>query len=107
MTTPDTGLPPLLRPLFWEYEFEALTWEQDRDPLIARILTAGGWDAIRWLRTRLGDRALRDWIVRRRGARLSPRQLRFWELVLGLPPDQVNAWVAGARRGLWEQRRRP
>jgi hypothetical protein len=107
MKTTRTELPSLLRPLFWEYDFAALTWEQDRDLLIARILTVGGWEAIRWLRRHCGDSALRDWIIHRQGARLTPRQLRFWELILGLPTHQVDFWVARAKRSLWEQRRRP
>lgn len=99
--TPRAKLPALLRPLFWDYDFDALRWEQDRDLLIARVLTAGGWKAIRWLRDRCGDADLREWIIRHRGAGLTPRQLRFWELILGLPAAQVNAWVARAKRSIW------
>ena len=105
MTTARTELPTLLRPLFWDHDFGALSWEQDRDLLMARILTTGGWEAIRWLRDHCGDPELRDWIIRRRGARLTPRQLRFWELILGLPAPQVNIWVARAKGSVWEQRR--
>ncbi len=100
-------LPKQLRPFFWDYDFARLSWEEDRDLVTARILAAGSWDAICWLRARLGDSALRAWLERRQGAGLSPRQLRFWELILGLPHRQVNAWLAATGRQAWDRRRQP
>jgi hypothetical protein len=100
----SSRLPALLRELFWDYDFEALTWENDRNLIIARVLAAGSWDAITWLRARAGDRALREWIERHQGQGLSPQQLRFWELILGLPHRQVNAWLAAEGRKIWEKR---
>jgi hypothetical protein len=82
-----------LRPLFWDHDFARLTWDADADLIIGRILAAGDWQAVRWLRGLLPDPALRDWLERRRGAGLSARQLRFWELVLELPRRQVNRWL--------------
>ncbi len=98
-------LPQALRPLFWEYDFARLSWKADADLITSKILTVGDWDSICWLRRRLSNSALRDWIERRRGAGLSARQLRFWELMLGLPRRQVNAWLADPARRLWEGRR--
>jgi hypothetical protein len=106
-TKPRPHLPAFLRPLFWEYPFEALTWEEDRDLIIARVLASGGWDAVTWLRSRVSNAELRDWIERRRGRGLSPRQLRFWELILGLPRRWVNAWLAEEGRQVWHDRTRP
>jgi hypothetical protein len=103
----DPGrLPRHLRPLFWEYKFAQLTWEADADLIIGRILTEGKWDAIQWLRRRLPNAGLQDWIEQRRGAGLSARQVRFWELVLGLPHRKVNAWLKDPARQLWEGRHR-
>lgn len=101
----SSKLPIILRGLFWDYDFEVLTWEDDRELIISRVLTSGTWDAITWLRARAGDRALREWIERRHGRGLSPRQLRFWELILGLPHRRVNAWLA--ERQVWDQRTHP
>ncbi len=97
----------MLRPLFWDYDFEVLTWENDRDLILARVLASGGWDAVTWLRSQVGDRVLREWIERRQGRGLSPRQLRFWELILRLTHRQVNAWLAVEERKIWEKRTRP
>ncbi len=106
-STKRPSLPALLRPLFWDYDFKTLTWDDDRDLIIARVLASGTWEAITWLRARLGDQALREWIERRRGRGLSPRQLRFWELMLNLSHRQVNAWLRAEGRKIWDQRVNP
>jgi hypothetical protein len=94
----------MLRALFWDYDFAALTWEDDRDLIIGRVLAAGTWEAVTWLRSHLGDQALRDWIKHHHGRGLTPQQLRFWELVVGLPHRQVNRWLAAEERQVWEKR---
>jgi hypothetical protein len=103
---PTRGLTRSLRPLFWDYDFADLTWESDRDLIIGRILAAGNWDALRWLKRQLPDPELRIWLAHRRGAGLSNRQLRFWELILDLPHRQVNSWLAHPGRRIWEGRNR-
>jgi hypothetical protein len=102
--TPE-HLPHRLKPLFWDHRFARLTWETDSDLITSRVLAAGDWDSVRWLRRTMGDEALRAWLERRRGAGLSSRQLRFWELVLKLSHREVNAWLADPRRQVWEGRR--
>jgi len=97
-------LPAKLRRFFWEYNFRELSWEEDRDLIVAKILSRGGWESITWLRSQMDARELRDWILHRQGRGLSPRQLRFWELVLKLPHRQVNAWLAAPARRAWDQR---
>jgi hypothetical protein len=97
-------LPQRLKPLFWDHHFARLTWDADADLITSRILAAGDWDSVRWLRRSLGDEALRSWLERRRGAGLSARQLRFWELVLNLSHREVKAWLADRERQVWEGR---
>jgi uncharacterized protein DUF6922 len=98
------ALPRRLRPLFWDYRFATLTWEDDRELVISRVLSAGGLDAIRWLRQRAGDEGIREFLEHRHGAGLSPRKLRFWELLLKLPKRQVDAWLRDPSRQIWDQR---
>jgi hypothetical protein len=83
-----------LRPFFWEYNFRALSWANDRDLIVSRILSSGTWKAVGWLRSRLGDAELAEWITHRHGRGLSRKQLRFWELILKLPHRQVELWLA-------------
>lgn len=100
----DHKLPETLRPLFWDCDFDALRWPRDREPITSRILAAGSWEANRWLRARLGDRELGRWIESRRGRGLSPPRLRFWELIAGLDPKQVSAWLAERKEEPWSRR---
>src|SRR5437899_2568033 len=101
-----TMLPRTLRPFFWDHDFGRLTWTADRDLIIGRILAVGDWNSLRWLRRRLPDAALRTWLQNRRGAELSSRHLRFWELILGLPHRQVNEWLADPQRRIWDERQK-
>ena len=97
-------LPEQLRSLFWDYAFSQLSLATDRDLIIRRILINGSWDAVRWLRKRLGDPELRDWLITHRGRGLTPRQLRFWGVLYDLPARQVNQWVKTAQTGVWDKR---
>jgi hypothetical protein len=66
MTMRDRGtkspakLPRLLRRFFWDYDFDALSWERDRDFVTGRLLTHGNWEAATWLRSVAGDQGLRQ-----------------------------------------------
>lgn len=97
-------LPRKLKALFWDCPFETLSWKEDHELIISRILTSGNWDAVTWLRSHAGDQSLREWIERHQGKGLSPPQLRFWELILGLPHRQVTIWLSSERRAIWEKR---
>lgn len=98
------GLPKYLRSFFWDYPFESLSLVKDRDLIIRRLLSSGSWDAVCWLRRRIGDQELRDWIISHQGRGLTPRQMRFWGLLYDLPAKEVNHWVQVARSGIWGNR---
>ncbi len=103
-TSPLPRLPERLRSLFWDHDFAQLDWQRHRAFIIGRILEVGSWDAICWLRREVGDDVLRDWIERSGGRLLSREQLRFWQLILDLPADVVDAWLQSPERKIWEQR---
>lgn len=103
MASPKS-LPKSLKAYFWDYPFSKLSLSTDRDLVIRRILSNGSWDAITWLRKAIGDEDLRKWILDHQGRGLSPRQLRFWELILDLPKRKVNTWVKVARGTEWHKR---
>jgi hypothetical protein len=104
MSHPDIPLPASLRPFFWDISFESLSWDSHRDFIIRRLLRSGDWDTLHWLRGQLGEEALRRWIVEHEGGGLSPRQLRFWALILDLEAAQVNRWIETLKSSVWEQR---
>jgi hypothetical protein len=93
----------VLRPAFWDVPFETLSWEEHRDFIIRRILQSGTFEMIRWLRTRLDDDALREWLKEHRGRGLSPRQIHYWKAVLGLSPGMVDHWIT-AQEQVWGRR---
>ena len=99
-------LPEIVRPLFWDQDFDALDWREHRDFIIRRVLVAGSWDAIVWLRSQLSDDELRTWIERHDGRPLSPQQLRFWQVILDLPAESVDAWLQSHERTIWKERAR-
>ena len=98
------SIPPALRRLFWEYDFDALRWEKDRDLVISRVLAFGNWRDTCWLLAQIGDEGVRDYLYRTEGRGLSRPQLRYWETVLGLPRAQVTAWMYAPERGIWDER---
>lgn len=105
-----TGSASVIRPprrwraLFWDYAFAKLRWPRDRELIISRVLQSGAWEDVKWLRSKLGDAALRSWIVRRRGRGLTPQQLRYWQLILAIPKRQVDLWLSDPARRVWDRR---
>jgi hypothetical protein len=97
-------LPSEVRGLLHDCDPDRVTWEAHREFLIDRILSDGDWDAVLWLRRTAGDEALRARIVATRGRRLSPRQLRLWQLLLDLPEAEVTVWLAEPARIVWDRR---
>jgi hypothetical protein len=100
-------LPEMLKTLFWDSDYSRITWEEHRDFIISRVVANGTWEAIQWLRRTLGDKALRECLVASQGKGLSPRQLRFWELILGIPHRTVSAWLSQPGRAVWDRRHLP
>ena len=105
--TKRSTLPAVLRPLFWDHDAGRLRWDRDLELILGRVLSEGGWRHARRLRTRLGDEAIRDWIVSHEARGLSPSRIRFWELLLKLPTKSTDAWVRTARRSSWHRRAHP
>ena len=97
-------LPKSLKAYFWDYPFSKLSLNTDRDLIIRRLLSSGSWEAVLWVRKKIGDESLKKWLIAHQGRGLSPRQLRFWGLVLDLPDRQVNTWVKSAKETPWGKR---
>lgn len=97
-------IPEQLHHLFWEHDVASLDWDRHRTFIIERILRHGRWADVVWLRDRIGDAGLRQWLLDNNGRGLEPRQLRYWELILELPPAVVDGWVAEARKQPWHRR---
>ena len=97
-------LPDELRTLFWDYDLERISWAESRHTIVLRLLEKGGMQAVRWLRERMSDDEIREFLVRRRGRGIDPRRLRFWSLLLGIPRSEVDEWIEAARQNPWYRR---
>jgi hypothetical protein len=104
---PAIPLPPQVKKLFWDLDPRALRWDRDREQIIGRILASGPWETVRWLRSTAGDEAIRSWIEEHEGRGLSPRQLRFWQVIVGIPRRRVDAWLKSEGRQVWDRRTGP
>ena len=97
-------LPSHVLDLFWEYPKRSLSWQEDSDLIISKILESGGWDSAKWLIATAGYAWLKSWMLRRGGAGLDAKRLRFWQLVLNLPQDTVDSWIAENNENPWHRR---
>jgi hypothetical protein len=95
-----------LKRYFWDYDPARLSWDHSRHTIVARLIEAGGFDAVRWLLDHLSDEELRDYLIRRGGRGIAPERLRFWGLILDLPRTQVDEWIAAQRSNPWQRRTR-
>jgi hypothetical protein len=97
-------VPAFVGQLLWDYAPASVVWSTHRDVILGRVLASGNWASIAWTRRRAGDAALREHLARTRGRGLSPRALRFWQVLLGLADRDVDAWVDAARTSTWARR---
>jgi hypothetical protein len=101
-TTAD--LPEDFRQYFWDYDWNRLSWERSRYTIVLRLIEVGDTGAIRWLRERMTDDEICDFIIRRRGRGISPPRLRLWSLLVGVPSGDIERWIQAARRNPWYKR---
>ena len=97
-------LPEEFRGLFWDCDFDDLSWQEHRDFIIRRVLASGTWKSVTWVRQQLGDAGLRSWLLQQQGRGLGRRRLRFWQLLLDLPREQVDVWLDDPTRQIWDRR---
>jgi hypothetical protein len=90
---------------FWDVDVSSIDLERHKNFIIRRIMQSGDLGSIRWLRTKFGDESLRDWIVGHNARGLSPRQIRYWALILDIDPLLADQWVIAALNSIWERRR--
>jgi len=91
------ALPDYVRILFWDVEPDTVEFDRHRDYVMERVMSRGGWDAMRWLKRTYEKRALAEF-VSRRGTRLSPRERAYWSLVTS---DARPADEPGGGRPRW------
>ncbi|MCI0432756.1 MAG: hypothetical protein L0271_03785 [Gemmatimonadetes bacterium] len=105
--SPGIRLPEHLHAYFQDLDPSTLTVEAGRQTILRRLLERGGWDATVWLRREVGDTGIRRFLIATDGRGISPKRLRFWQLLLSIPDELVDPWIARYRASPWGQRGRP
>ncbi len=82
-----------MRGLFWETDAARVDPDVYRDYVLERAMSRGDWAAMKWVRSHYRREVLADFL-RRRGARLSPRELAYWSLIAGV---EVKVGPGGGR----------
>lgn len=98
------SLPSVCRRFFWDYDPDQLSWPGSRDTIVRRLLEVGNLESLSWLRSHMTDAELRNFIRQRQGCGLEPRHLRFWGVVLDIPPEEIDAWLTEAHENPWYRR---
>jgi hypothetical protein len=80
LATVQGDLPAAVASLFWDVDPSSVDLEAHRDYVIERVMTRGGWEAMKWLR-RTYDRDQLGAFLLRKGSRLPPRELAYWSLI--------------------------
>jgi hypothetical protein len=69
--------------LFWDTDPATVDRERHRDYIMERVMSRGGWAAMRWLRQAYSLEQLAEFL-RRKGPRLAPRELAYWSIIAGV-----------------------
>ena len=89
----STELPVEVALLFWDTDPAGVDLARHRDYVMERVMSRGGWVAMRWLRLAYPEEALADFL-RRKGHRLAPRERAYWALIADI---DVPVAPGGAR----------
>lgn len=90
-----TSLPPDVARLFWDTDPEQVDVRSHRDYVMERVMSRGGWVAMRWLRETYAVEEIGEFLLRK-GGRLAPRERAYWSLIAGV---EVPITRGGARPG--------
>jgi hypothetical protein len=85
-----TRLPEMLRPLFWDADWEALDFDRNRTAVIERILNFGDEKQLKWLLSQTGPDEIRAVITTSR--RLSRKTARCWQNFFGLREEEMRCF---------------
>lgn len=93
----DMKLPEFLFPLFWEYYPETIDIVKHAGPIMDRIMERGSWASMLWLRRTYSKDQLVSFLEKRGNRILPSRELNYWALISGIPPEKRQKWLEKAR----------
>jgi len=95
-------LPEMLRPLFWDTDFDTLHPMNKSHYIINRIFDKGNTDAIRWAKKTYPEDTIKTSLMKLRD--FSLRSATFWATIYNIPFDQMTCLqepYLTTRRQLW------
>ena len=90
-------LPEFLFPLFWEYDPETIDIVKHAGLIMDRIMERGSWASMLWLQRTYSKDQLVSFLEKRGNRILSSRELNYWALMGGIPPEKRQKWLEEAR----------
>jgi len=77
----EPRIPAFVSSLLWDVDPERVDLDEHRDLVIERVMSRGGWEAMKWLRGRYSSAVLAEFLRREGTRKLAPRDLAYWSLV--------------------------
>jgi len=70
---------------------------------MARIMERGSWEAMVWLKKTYSPEQIKNFLLNQGKDSLPPRELNYWLLISGVPPEERRKLVdsAKAKHALW------
>jgi len=99
------SLPPDIRPFFWEYAADALSWPESQGTIVPKLLRDGGQVGIDYLLSVMPSNELRDWLLAHDIRGIPPAQLRRLERQISLPTSWIRQRVKEYEDSVWGRRR--
>jgi len=81
-------LPFFIKRFFWDVDFKALTGDEHRQFIIARILEYGDKRAMDWMKNNFKTDEIKS--VAYSSRELSLKSIVFWQLILNLKKDKIS-----------------
>ncbi len=91
----SNDFPDAVKKLFWEVDPSGVDVVKHRDYVLERVITRGGWNAMKWLRRVYNLETIGGFLLRK-GSRLDPRDLAYWALI-----TNTEVAVASGGRPPW------
>jgi hypothetical protein len=99
-------LPEFLFPLFWEYDPETIDIVKHAGLIMNRIMERGLWASMVWLQRTYSQDQIISFLEKKGSRTLSSRELNYWALISGIPPEKRQKWLEKARERphVWRDR---
>ncbi|MDD2454550.1 MAG: hypothetical protein WCZ25_12285 [Aminobacteriaceae bacterium] len=83
-------LPEMLRPLFWDADWNCVDFQRNRTAIIERVLNLGNEEQLAWLLKNVAEEEILSVVSSSR--RLSRKTARCWQNYFGLKEEEMKCF---------------